>query len=156
MPKATSERAVRLLLPPQSDVKRTTATAALMPTVKRIGFIGAQIALLLLLNTAGTALVAGLGLPFPGTVAGLVLLFGALVSGVIPLAWVEEAAGLLTRHLAFFFIPIAVGLMTFGELLFANGAALLIALALSAAIGIGVTGGTAQMLSRKARSGAPR
>lgn len=130
----------------------TTATPRYRTAIeasRRAVLLCGQVALLLLLNKLGAALVRLLGVPLPGTVAGLMLLFGALRIGVVRLSWIEDAATLLTRHLAFFFIPIAVGLMAFGDVLLSNGPALLAALVISAAVGIGVTGGVTQLLSRK-------
>lgn len=121
-----------------------TADRRAVQALQRLLSVAGQVALLLLLNTVGEALVDWAGLPFPGTVVGLILLFAGLALGIIRLSWVEKAGALLTRHLAFFFIPIAVGLMTFGELILSDGPALLIALMVSAAIGIAVTVGVAQ------------
>jgi holin-like protein len=41
----------------------------------------------------------------------MLLLLGLLMSGIVKLEWFESVASLLLTHLAFFFIPIAVGLM---------------------------------------------
>ncbi|AVX21101.1 holin-like protein [Carboxydocella sporoproducens DSM 16521] len=87
--------------------------------------------------------------PIPGNVLGMSLLFFALVSGLIPLAWIEAGANLLLKHLAFFFIPISVGLMAWGHLFRQAGLQLFLALLISAAVTILVTGYTAQRLGRK-------
>jgi holin-like protein len=116
--------------------------------IKKWALITIQIAALLLLSEAGYAFVGALQLPVPGNLVGMLLLFALLTAGVIRLEWVEDGASLLVRHLAFFFIPIAVGLMTFGNLFVRHGVAIVVTLIVSAAIGLCVAGWTSQGLSR--------
>ena len=101
------------------------------------------------LNELGYFITEQFHLPFPGNVMGLLLLFVLLVTGVIKLSWIESAASFLIRHLAFFFIPVAVGLMEIGGLLMTNGVAIMTALIVSAVIGFLVTGGLSQLLERR-------
>ncbi|MDH3992425.1 MAG: CidA/LrgA family protein [Gammaproteobacteria bacterium] len=46
----------------------------------------------------GLALQNLSGLPVPGTIFGMLILFGLLASKVIPARWVEPSATLLTQH----------------------------------------------------------
>lgn len=108
-----------------------------------------QLPIFILIYQAGCLLARLSGITVPGNVIGMVLLFGLLMSGVIPPRFVERGAGLLTRHLAFFIIPIAVGAMDFGGLLLAHGPALLLALGGSFVVGIAVTGRVAQLLAAR-------
>lgn len=117
--------------------------------MKNLVFLIPQLLGLWLLNEAGYWIVETLQLPFPGNVMGMLLLFVLLVTKTIPLRWIEQASGLLIKHLAFFFIPIAVGLMNFGNLFLKNGAALITAIIGSAAIGMLITGATSQKLASK-------
>jgi holin-like protein len=110
-----------------------------------------QVLALLLLNQVGYATAAALGLPVPGNLLGMLFLLVLLASGVVPLRWIEASASLLTRHLAFFFIPITVGLMGFADVFVADGPAILVTLVLSAAAGICVVGLSAQTLGRRDR-----
>ncbi len=57
------------------------------------------------------------GVPIPGGVLGLLLLYFALLSGIVNFHWVERAAGFLLRHMVLLFIPLTVGLMDMGGLL---------------------------------------
>ncbi len=57
------------------------------------------------------------GVPIPGGVLGLLLLYLALLFGVVRLGWVERAAIFLLRHMVLLFIPLTVGLMDMGGLL---------------------------------------
>lgn len=117
--------------------------------------VGAQIAALLLINQAGYAVARHFEVPVPGNLLGMLFLLALLVSGVVPLRWIEASAQLLIRHLAFFFIPITVGLMGFAELFIANGPAILVTLVLSAAVGICVAGLSAQRLASPGRREGP-
>ncbi|MGC5327627.1 CidA/LrgA family protein [Brevibacillus sp. SYSU BS000544] len=109
----------------------------------------AQLGLLWILNALGYWLVGALHLPLPGNVAGMLILFFLLVTGVVQLKWIQQAASFLIKHLAFFFIPIAVGLMDFGPLFAAHGLVLILALVASGLAGIFITGHTAQLLRKK-------
>jgi holin-like protein len=117
--------------------------------IKKLALITVQIAALLLLSEAGHAFVGALQLPLPGNLVGMLLLFALLTGGVIRLEWVEAGASLLVRHLAFFFIPIAVGLMAFENLFVRHGVAIVVTLLVSAALGIYVAGLTSQGLTRR-------
>lgn len=115
----------------------------------------AQLVGLLVLNQAGYAVASALHLPLPGNLVGMLLLLALLVTGALPLRWIEGSAALLTRHLAFFFIPITVGLIGFADLFLETGPAILVTLVLSAAAGICVVGLSAQMLGGRRRRRSP-
>lgn len=117
--------------------------------MKKMLIIVIQLFFLWLLNELGYFVVEALNLPLPGNVLGMVILFVLLMTGVVSLKWVEEASSFLIKHLAFFFIPIAVGLMNFGPLFLQNGISLLLVIAGSAAIGIYITGAVSQTLAEK-------
>jgi holin-like protein len=72
-----------------------------------------------------------LGVPIPGGVLGLLLFYGALLSGAVKLAWVERATGLLLRHMVLLFIPLTVGLMDMGAILSRQAVAILVSLGVS-------------------------
>ena len=97
------------------------------------------LALLFGLSTLGNWIVETFSWKVPGSVIGMVLLLILLVTKVIRVEWIEDSAGYLTKHLAFFFIPIAVGLMAYGTLLKAAGIPLHITLLASMAVGMVVT-----------------
>ena len=105
-----------------------------------------QLPIFILLNQAGGLLAKLSGVAAPGDVIGMVQ-FVRLMSGAIPLRFLERGVGLLSRHLAFFIIPIAVGAMDFGGLPLSHGPALLLALCGSFVVGIAVTGRVSQALS---------
>lgn len=103
------------------------------------------------MNKLGYLVVARLHVPLPGNVAGMLLLFGLLCIGVVPERLFERSSTLLARHLPFFFVPIAVGLMNLGSTFMSQGWVLLGVLVASAAAGLCATGWVAQLLSRLKR-----
>jgi holin-like protein len=108
----------------------------------------AGLTLLLCYQLAGEVLVLALGLPIPGPVLGMVLLFVMLlVRGGLAERLRPAAAGLL-QHLSLLFVPAGVGVMVHygriaGEWL-AVGAALLASTVLS----LGLSALLAQALAR--------
>lgn len=119
--------------------------------MKKTLIIITQLISLWLLNELGYFLVETFHLPIPGNVLGMVLLFLLLLTGIVKLSWVEAASSILIKHLAFFFIPIAVGLMTFGELFLTSGLSFLIMVVGSIIIGMYVTGIVSQVLVKRKR-----
>ena len=117
--------------------------------MKKFVLILFQILILITINQLGVLISKWLGLPIPGNVLGMVILFLLLWIGVIRLQWVERASSLLTKHLAFFFIPISVGMMTLGTLFIDSGLVLLFILFISTFIGLLFSGVLAQVLIYK-------
>lgn len=97
------------------------------------------LSLLFGLSALGNWIVATLDLKVPGSVIGMVLLLLLLMTKLIRVEWIEDSAGFLTKHLAFFFIPIAVGLMSYSDVLKAEGVPLFTALIVSLIVGLIVT-----------------
>ncbi len=93
---------------------------------------------LLLLQTLGELLVRQLGLPVPGPVLGMGLLWLALRWPPVR-APVEATARFILGHLSLLFVPVGVGVMTHLGLLGTHGWRLALALLLSTWIGLGVT-----------------
>jgi holin-like protein len=93
-----------------------------------------QLGLLWGISLAGRFLAEALALPVPGNVLGVLLLFGLLCLGVVKLEQVARTADFLLRHLVFFFIPIAVGLMDWGATFAQYGLMLLLAVVISSVL----------------------
>ncbi len=102
-------------------------------------------ALLLLCQLAGEVVSRGLGLPVPGPVLGLVLLFGGLlVAGrVRPGVQAGEAVGRvadgLLQNLALLFVPAGVGVIKHLDVFASHGVAIAVALIGSTALTLVVT-----------------
>jgi len=88
-------------------------------------------------------------LPVPGNVIGMILLFLGLCSGVIKLHMIEEVSEFFLNHLAFFFIPAGVGLITCMDVLKGSVLKLLLIIFLTTIIVLGSTGLTVQVMKQK-------
>jgi holin-like protein len=117
--------------------------------MKKTLIVVLQLLLLWFLNELGYFLVKTFHLPMPGNVIGMVMLFVLLMTGVVKLHWIEDASSLLIKHLAFFFIPIAVGLMNFGSLFLKSGLSFLMVVIGSIVVGMYVTGFVSQRLVKQ-------
>lgn len=100
----------------------------------------AQIAMLWLISETAGRVAALLTFPVPAGAIGLVMLYLLLRCGWLRLSWIERGAALLVRHLGLFLVPFGVGFMAFGDVMAAQGIALLAVLIASTAFGIGATG----------------
>ncbi|MCQ6276981.1 CidA/LrgA family protein [Bacillus sp. V3B] len=109
----------------------------------------AQLFVIWAIYTLSDFIVSFLHLPVPASVFGMVLLYLLLVSGILQVRYIERAAAFLNKHLAFFFIPFAVGLMNYGGLIQSSGLQLLIMIGGSSIVGLLITSGLTQYLSRR-------
>ncbi|MDF2572927.1 MAG: cidA 2 [Sporomusa sp.] len=88
------------------------------------------------------------GLPIPGNVFGMILLFVLLLCGVLKLNYIQDAADFLLKHMLFLFIPIAVGLMNWGSVFYENGIVLALALLAGAVLPLFTVGIVTQVLHK--------
>jgi len=91
-----------------------------------------------------------LGIPLPGNVMGIIVLFLLLLTGVVKESHISVAAEFLLRHLVFFFVPIAVGLMQWGGVFYDYGWVLAAAIIGSTALPLVLTAFMARALRRPA------
>ena len=106
--------------------------------VSRILSVAGQLLVLTVIYVAGEQLVQFFQVPLPGSVVGMVLLFVLLTTGIIKVSQINETVSFLLKHMAFFFIPITVGLLNYGELFQNSGVVLLGSLIVSLVIALGV------------------
>ena len=99
-----------------------------------------QTGILCLFYWSGVQISEKLHIPIPGSVIGMALLFICLCVGLIKLQHIEIAVNNMLKHMLFFFIPIVVTLLTSGDLINKNGAALLALVIVSAVAAISTTG----------------
>ncbi len=90
------------------------------------------------------------GIPLPGNVLGVIVLFFLLLTGIIKESHISLAAEFLLRHLVFFFVPIAVGLMQWGSVFYDYGWVLAAAIVGSTALPLVIVGFLARALRRRA------
>lgn len=95
-------------------------------------------ALLLLLQVVGEGVSDFLGLPIPGPVIGLLLLWLALAWPALR-ASIGAAAEVLLAHLSLLFVPVGVGVITHLQVLSTYGVQLLVVIAVSTWLGLAAT-----------------
>jgi holin-like protein len=126
---------------------RNTPTAS---KTKR-GTMLEYLTLILACQLLGEFAVSAAGLPFPGPVAGMLLLFTFLmIRGSVP-DDLATVAGSLLNHLSLLFVPAGVGVMAHFELLGTDALPLSIALIVSTVLTIMVTATAMTMINRYQR-----
>jgi len=97
---------------------------------------------------AGELLQQLLSLIVPGNILGMILIFIALKVKLFPLEWVKPVADKLLFWLPLFFIPYAVGLMQFTDLLATHGTIILLITLIASTLTLIVTAWLQQKLDR--------
>ena len=115
-----------------------------MNRMRTLATIGIQIVTLWFISSVAHELVAVMNIPFPANVVGLLLTFGALSSGLLPIEKIEKGGSVLLRHMPLLFIPFAAGISAYYPLVRAHGPAITVTIVASAAIGYAVTGWVTQ------------
>jgi len=112
----------------------------------------ASFSVLLIFQCLGEALVFMLGLPIPGPVAGMLLLFVALLWSSRLLAMLEATANELLRHLALLFVPAGVGIIVSASSLAGHWVAVICSVLVSTVVTLMATAGMMQfVISGRAR-----
>ncbi|MFJ8262763.1 CidA/LrgA family protein [Rummeliibacillus sp. NPDC094406] len=88
-------------------------------------------------------------LPIPGSIIGLILLFVALQLHIVKLEWVDLGAGLLTGELLLFFVPSAVGVVQYDQILGVIGIKLVTVIVLSTIVVMACTGLVADYVQKR-------
>lgn len=101
----------------------------------------------------GELLSGTLGLPIPGNILGMIILFILLCTKVIKLEQIENISKFLLDHLAFFFIPAGVGLMSSFGIIKDTWLKLILVCVVTTIIVIASTGLIVQFISRKLNKG---
>lgn len=92
-------------------------------------------------------------IPVPANVLGLVLLFLALVLGIIKLKDVQETADFILRYLALFFVVPTVGIMVYFDLLTSEAVKIFVPIICSILLGLFAAGWVTQLLINKTGGG---
>ncbi len=98
---------------------------------------------------AGEVIARAAGLPLPGPVVGLVLLLAILLLRGGPDDALRDTSNGLLRHLSLLFVPAGVGIVTQLDALERDWLPILVAIVVSTALGLGVTGWLMQRLGRR-------
>jgi len=136
---------------PVSTKSLRAATRGSVRAATTLTALARQVGLFWAIFAVSNVVVTRLHLRVPANIVGMLLLFALLCAGIVEERWVSAAAGVLTTHLAFFFIPVAVGLMDCGGLLWPVGHWLLLAIVVSSVAGMAVSGGLIQLFGPRGR-----
>jgi putative effector of murein hydrolase LrgA (UPF0299 family) len=104
--------------------------------------------LLLVYQLAGEAIVHVAGLPVPGPVVGMLLLFVTLLACGSAPDWLRDTCQALLAHLSLLFVPAGVGVMLHFQRLGAEWLPVAVALVASTVITIGVSALAMKWLQR--------
>jgi len=115
--------------------------------VKKIITIILQILFIHIFLFLGSVVKAIVPIPIPSAMVGLLLLFLSLLLGIIKLEWVEQGGNWLLAELLLFFVPSAVGIVNYDEMLSWQGFMSVLLIGLSTFIVIGSTAFIAEKLN---------
>ncbi|MFM1651423.1 CidA/LrgA family protein [Brevibacillus sp. B_LB10_24] len=112
-----------------------------------------QIALLIVITMVMNGLVSMFHLPVPGSILGMIAVYLLLQAHIIKLEWLELGGSWLLSELLLFFIPPAVGVIQFAQVLKADGERLLLAVILSTAVVMACAGLIVQYIAKRKEKG---
>ncbi|UJF35690.1 CidA/LrgA family protein [Paenibacillus hexagrammi] len=81
----------------------------------------AQIFVFIVMSWIMNKLVLWLHIPVPGSILGMILVFLLLQMRVVPRSFLEAGSNRLISTMLLFFIPPAVGIVSYGQLLISKG-----------------------------------
>ncbi|MDY0409897.1 CidA/LrgA family protein [Virgibacillus soli] len=117
--------------------------------MKKLGIIIIQVLFLHVFLFLGMALKHVLSLPIPGSMFGLLLLFLALSFRIVKIEWVEQGASWLMAELLLFFVPSAVGIVNYQQIMSMQGLEIVLLITISTIIVMGLTGLTADKIAAR-------
>lgn len=117
--------------------------------MKQTGKIVFQVLILLLFALLMNGMTNLLHLPIPGSILGMVVLFILLQTGVIKLSWIEAGASWLLAELLLFFIPSAVGVMNYFDMMKQDGLSILLVILISTFLVMAVSGLVASIMTKR-------
>jgi holin-like protein len=107
-----------------------------------------QFSIILSIYFLGELIQKALGLPVPGNVLGMLILFFSLYTGVIKFNMIDKISDFLLENMAFFFLPAGASLITCFALLEGKLTAILAVSLISTLIILAVTGLTVELVQR--------
>ncbi|KIL37597.1 holin [Cohnella kolymensis] len=87
-------------------------------------------------------------LNIPGSIVGIVVLFVLLQTKVVKLEWIDLGAKWLLAEMLLFFIPSAVGIVQYKDLMLASGLRILVVVVVSILVVMAATGLMAENLAK--------
>jgi holin-like protein len=117
--------------------------------VLKLSRLAGQLILIWFIYWASNAFADFSGLPIPGNVIGVILLFGLLSARIVRLEHIAEGADFLLKHLVFFFIPLTVSLMNWGHIFYDYGIVLAAAIVISTILPFWTVGYLTQLFIKR-------
>jgi holin-like protein len=108
-----------------------------------------QIAVIFAICLVGEFLHNTVGVPLPGNIIGMILLFLLLCLKIIKPAQIKDVSDFFLKRIAFFFLPASIGIMAAGDEILKRWPLLLILCIVLTIVTMVATGWTVQILSRK-------
>lgn len=108
-----------------------------------------QLAIILIIGYLGEVIHTIFHLTIPGNVIGMSILFACLYKGIIKVTMIDKITDFLLDHLAFFFIPAGVGIVTCLPLLKNKWVSFIIICLITTVLIIVVTGWVIQLYIRR-------
>jgi len=121
-------------------------------TMKKIYTGLIQILMLCFFSYMMEALSTFFNLPIPGSILGLIILFILLQTNTVHLKWLEAGGNWLVAELLLFFVPSAVGILQYHQLLFENGIKIILIIISSSAVVMICSGLLAEYMSKRKRT----
>jgi holin-like protein len=118
----------------------------------KFGVIVLQVLFIHVFLFLGAALKEVIPLPIPASMFGLIILFLALYFKIVKLEWVEKGAKWLMAELLLFFVPSAVGIVNYDDILSLKGAEIVVLIGISTIIVLGMTALVAEKITGRKRS----
>ncbi|MHC1757587.1 MAG: CidA/LrgA family protein [Methanosarcina sp.] len=107
-----------------------------------------QFSIILSIYFLGELFQKAFGLPVPGNILGMLILFFGLLTGAVKLEMIDRISDFLLDNLAFFFLPAGVSLITCFALLEGKWTAVLGVSIISTVTILGVTGLTVEFVKK--------
>lgn len=111
-----------------------------------------QLALIFGICYMGELLHDFTGMPIPGNILGMLILFILLCLKIVKLEQIKEVSDFFLKRLAFFFLPPAIGLMLVGDDVKSQWPLLLFLCITITIVTMAVTGWTVQLLNKKSKN----
>ncbi|MEK3719417.1 CidA/LrgA family protein [Paenibacillus sp. FSL H8-0034] len=116
----------------------------LLKSVLQIGFF-------MLVSLAMNQLVVLMHWPIPGSILGIVVVFIGLQTKLIKLEWIDAGASWLLAEMLLFFIPPAVSLIQYKDLIMSSGLRILLVMLVSSITVMAGAGFLAQWMVKDKR-----
>jgi len=111
--------------------------------------VSTQIAFLILVSWLMNKLVQWLHIPVPGSILGMILVFLLLQMKLLPRKWLEAGSNWLIATMLLFFIPPAVGIISYRQLLVDTGWQIVLVIVLGTVIVMVCSGLVAQVIAKR-------